>query len=144
MNSAVAQIMNGFHAAILALLIVAAGCSQSPFDAQVSGRVTLDGRPVGPGSVVFAPVEQQTNPADGAIQLDGSYSLKTSREEGLHPGEYKASVTVFDQPVVLPGERSMTPAKLVTPKKYSDTETSGLEYTVEAGKNNIDIKLTSK
>jgi hypothetical protein len=113
-------------------------------ESEVSGKVTLDGQPVGPGAVVFAPVDGQSNPADGAIQLDGSYFLKTSREVGLKPGDYKASVSVFDQPEVRPGERSMTPAKLVTPQKYADTETSGLQYTVEPGENTIDIELSTE
>jgi hypothetical protein len=38
----------------------------------------------------------------------------------------------------------MTPAKLVTPQKYADTETSGLQYTVAPGDNTIDIELSSK
>jgi hypothetical protein len=106
--------------------------------------VTLDGQPVGPGAVVFAPLDGTSNPADGAVQLDGSYFLRTSRAIGLKAGTYKASVAVFDQPEVKPGERSMVPAKLVTPQKYADTETSGLQYTVEPGDNSIDIELSSK
>jgi hypothetical protein len=130
--------------AVIVLMIALAGCSDSGMESEVTGTVTLDGQPVGPGAVVFAPVEGQTNPADGAIQLDGSYFLKTSREVGLKPGTYKVSVSVFDQPEVQPGERSNVPAKLVTPQKYADTETSGLQFTVEPGKNDIDIELTSK
>jgi len=143
MKPAAAERLMLLKAAILAAVVVSGGCSRSGMESEVSGRVTLDGRLVGPGTVVFAPVDGTTNPADGAIQLDGSYYLKTSREVGLRPGRYKASVSVFDQPEVKPGERSMTPARLVTPQKYSDTETSGLEYTVEPGENNIDIRLTS-
>jgi hypothetical protein len=129
---------------LFAGILAVAGCSGSGKESEVSGKVTLDGQPVGPGAVVFAPVEGQTNPADGAIQLDGSYFLKTSREVGLKPGTYNVSVSVFDQPEVKPGERSMVPAKLITPQKYADTETSGLEFTVEPGKNDIDIGLISK
>jgi hypothetical protein len=129
---------------LLASLLAAAGCGGSGMESEVSGTVTLDGQPVGPGAVVFAPLDGQSNPADGAIQMDGSYFLKTSREVGLKPGDYKVSVSVFDQPEVKPGERSMTPAKLVTPPNYADTETSGLQYTVEPGKNTIDIELSSK
>jgi len=139
-----AEYLKFLQAATLAALAVCASCSRSGMEAEVSGQVTLDGQPVGPGAVVFAPIDGQSNPADGAIQLDGSYFLKTSREVGLKPGKYKASVSVFDQPEVKPGERSMIPAKLATPQKYSDTETSGLEYMVDPGSNNIDIELTSK
>jgi hypothetical protein len=138
-----ANVGRRLHAILAAGILAAAGCSGG-MESEVSGAVTLDGEPVGPGTVVFAPAEGTTNPADGAIQLDGSYFLKTSRDVGLKAGKYKASVTVFDQPDVKPGERSMTPAKLVTPQKYADPATSGLEYEVEPGKNSIDIELTSK
>ena len=132
------------YGVLLASLFAIVGCTGSSMESEVSGTVTLDGQPVGPGAVVFAPVDGQSNPADGAIQLDGSYFLKTSREVGLNPGDYKVSVSVFDQPEVKPGERSMTPAKLVTPQKYADTETSGLQYPVEPGENTINIELSSK
>ena len=144
MNS-VADRRPGFStSAFIVLMIALAGCSNSGLESEVSGKVSLDGQPGGPGAIVFAPIDGQTNPADGAIQLDGSYYLKTSREVGLKAGKYRVSVSVFDQPEVKLGERSMVPAKLVTPQRYADTETSGLEYTVEPGKNNIDIELPSK
>jgi hypothetical protein len=144
MHPAPGRINGGFSVMYVLGVMAALGCSGSGLESQVSGTITLDGQPVGPGTVVFAPVDGVTNPADGAIQLDGSYFLKTSREIGLKAGKYKASVSVFDQPEVTPGVRSMTPAKLITPQKYADPATSGLEYDVEPGKNGIDIELTSK
>jgi len=133
-----------FNSVGVLLMIALTGCGGSGMDSQVSGQVKLDGQAVGPGAVVFAPIEGNSNPADGAIQLDGTYFLKTSREVGLKAGAYKVSVSVFDQPQVKPGERSMVAAKLKTPQRYADILTSGLEYTVEPGKNHIDIELTSK
>ncbi len=94
--------------------------------------------------ITFVPVKGATNPSDGAIQIDGSYSLKTGREVGLKPGRYRASATVLDQPDVQPGERSYEAPKLVTPQKYADPSTSGLEYDVTTGRNTIDVVLTSK
>ena len=38
----------------------------------------------------------------------------------------------------------MEVAKLVTPQKYADTKTSGLEFDVASGNNTIDIPLSSK
>jgi hypothetical protein len=130
----------------LLLLVVAAaslGCSDS-LDATVVGTVSLDGKPVGPGVVTFVPVEgSQPNPASGPVQPNGTYALKTSRTEGLTPGKYKASVSIWDQPEVPKGERSMITPKLITPEKYADPETSGLEYQVDPGDNTIDLTLTS-
>jgi hypothetical protein len=129
------------------LIVIAAalaGCSGSDLGAEVSGQVTLDGESVGPGVVVFAPVDGKSNPPEGAIMPDGSYFLKTSRDLGLRPGAYKVAVSVYNSPDVKPGERSTVLPKLVTPEKYSSAETSGLQYEVKPGDNTIDIDLLSK
>jgi hypothetical protein len=118
-------------------------CSRSDFESRVSGRVTLDGNPIGPGSLVFVPEGGETNPANGAIQPDGSYELKTANTEGLRAGKYKVSVTILDQPDVPPGERSYIVAKSRIPSKYNDITTSGLEFEVAPGSNTIDIPLSS-
>ncbi len=137
-----------FHRIGLALgvlcLAIANGCSGSDFESSVSGTVTLDGKAIGPGFLVFAPVAGDTNPANGAIQTDGRYELKTANTAGLRAGKYKVSVTVLDQPDVPPGERSYVVAKSRIPEKYSNVETSGLEFDVESGSNTIDIPLTSE
>jgi hypothetical protein len=124
-------------------IITFAGCSGG-LDSQVSGTVTLDGQAIGPGFLVFVPIGSERNPANGAIQPDGSYELKTVNTAGLHPGKYQVSVTILDQPDVPPGERSYVVAKSRIPAKYNDISTSGLEYEVESGNNTIDIPLVSK
>ena len=124
-------------------VIAFAGCSGS-FDSQVFGTVTLDGNAIGPGFLVFVPIDGERNPANGAIQPDGSYELKTANTSGLHPGKYQVSVTILDQPDVPPGERSYVVAKSRIPAKYNDIGTSGLEFEVESGNNTIDIPLMSK
>jgi hypothetical protein len=110
----------------------------------VSGTVTLDGEPIGPGFLVFVPESGDRNPANGAIQPDGTYELKTANTAGLHPGKYKVAVTILDQPDVPPGERSYEVAKSRIPTKYNDVNSSGLEFAVEPGSSSIDIALSSK
>jgi hypothetical protein len=130
---------------LLSLFIVSiGGCSSSEFEADVSGRVTLDGEAVGPGTIVFVPADSSSNPPTGTVQVDGSYFLKSNRIRGLQPGHYKVSVSIIHQDPVPPGERGTVPAKLISPLKYSDPATSGLEYDVAPGNNAIDIELTSK
>ena len=125
--------------------VVLYGCSGSSLEAQVSGKVTLDGKEIGPGVVVFVPEGGQSNPARGAVELNGSYFLKTSRDKGLSAGKYKVSVSIFSQPTdVKPGERSMIEAKLIIPSRYVSADTSGLEYEVNPGSNTIDIELKSQ
>ena len=134
---------NRFQLLGIMSLSVALGCSGSNYQAEVSGTVTLDGKPIGPGVVIFAPAGGETNPARGAIQPNGSYFLKTSRDVGLPPGKYQVSLQIVELPTNLaPGERDMSPTKSLIPEKYTDTTTSGLEFEVTPGKNRVNIELT--
>jgi len=126
------------------LLVVAAGCIGSDLGAEVSGVVKLDGNPIGPGVIIFAATEGTENPATGAVQSDGSYFLKTSRERGLRPGSYKVAVQIHEIPTDLaPGQRDMRPVKSRIPEKYATTQTSGLEFDVQSGSNTIEIEMTN-
>jgi hypothetical protein len=131
--------------AVIALCGVLVGCGGSELGAEVSGVVTLDAQPIGPGVVVFAPKGGKENPAIGAIQADGSYYLKTSQDRGLRPDMYQVALQINEIPTDLaPGQRDMRPAKSRIPEKYSGVETSGLEYDVRPGANTIDIEITSQ
>jgi hypothetical protein len=132
--------------AVLSILLCAMfGCTGGGLGAEVSGKVALDGEPIGPGVVIFAPAGGGENPASGAIQTDGSYFLKTSREEGLRPGKYQLAVQINEIPTDLaPGQRDMRPAKSRIPVKYTDVKSSGLEYEVMPGDNTINIELSSR
>jgi hypothetical protein len=125
-------------------LMSAGGCSRSEFEADVAGKVTLDGASVGPGTVVFVPSDGASNPATGTVQVNGEYFLKSNRIRGLPPGHYKAAVSIIHQDPVPAGERSTVPAKLVSPAKYADPATSGLEFDVDPGENTLNIDLSSK
>lgn len=119
------------------------GCSRSTQESQVSGNVSLDGKQIGPGIIVFAPAGNGT-PAIGPIDHDGSYSMSTSHEVGLSAGNYKVGVLIREVPTnVKRGDRP-PPGKLLIPEKYEDSATSGLEYDVAPGRNTIDIELKSQ
>ena len=128
---------------LVLLMILLVGCGSGSMEGQVTGNVTLDGKTIGPGSVVFVP-EGDGNPATGTIQIDGTYEMKSNRTPGLPPGKYFVSVSVFDQRPGTAGERSSGTSKLITPEKYYDAKTSGLEFTVESGSNEYNIELTSQ
>jgi hypothetical protein len=131
-------------AAISIIAAVLGGCSSGAMESQVSGRVTLDGEPIGPGIVSFVPAGEKHNPAIGAPDADGVYSLKTSRTDGLPAGHYRVSVYVHKMPPgAQPGERLMSTPSAI-PDRYENVETSGLEFDVQPGSNTIDIVLTSK
>jgi hypothetical protein len=132
-------------AVLLTLLCTLIGCSGGGLGSEVLGRVALDGEPIGPGVVIFAPVGGGENPATGAIQNDGTYFLKTSREEGLRPGKYLVALQINEVPTDLaPGQRDMRPAKSRIPAKYTDVTRSGLEFDVEPGSNTINLDMTSR
>lgn len=124
------------------LVLLSAGCSQNSLESSVAGKVTLDGQPIGPGTVVFS--SGTKNPAVGAIDVSGNYSLKTSRTAGLAAGKYRVAVSVREVPPnSQPGDR-LPPGKLLHPEKYEAVETSGLEFDVVPGSNTIDLALTSQ
>jgi hypothetical protein len=126
-----------------ASILLFVGCSGTDLGAEVSGVVSLDGKPLESGSVVFAPADGVSNNATSAVNSDGTYQLVSNRAIGLMPGKYRVAVTMHEHVDVKPGERSMVMPKLLTPEKYADPSTSGLEYDVAPGSQTIDLALTS-
>ena len=127
---------------LCAVILILASCSGSSLESRVSGLVTLDGKPVGPGIVVFSPVNAG-KPATGSVENDGDYSLNTSRESGLSPGRYQVSLSIREVPQNIQRGDRPPPGKLLIPEKYELSTTSGLEFEVVPGRNSIDIKLSS-
>jgi len=125
------------------LLLGLCGCSDSSQESRVSGRVTLDGTAIGPGTVVFAPIGAG-KPSTGSIDDSGNYSMNTSREVGLAAGKYKVAVSIREMPQnVKRGDRPPL-GRLRIPEKYENDAASGLQYDVQAGSNTINIELQSK
>jgi hypothetical protein len=129
---------------VAAALAFFVGCRGGSMESQVSGTVTLDGNKIGPGTIVFSPVNGHGKPATGSIESDGTYKLVTSRDVGLASGSYRVAVSVRKMPEnVKRGDRP-PPGKLLIPEKYEDDTKSGLQYDVAPGRNNINIELVSK
>jgi hypothetical protein len=119
------------------------GCG-GPYDASVTGVVTLDGTPLSRGTVAFTPVEGGPG-GYSPIQTDGTYSIHTGRELGLPSGGYKVTVVANEPPAMERTEQGGPPpsGKPITPPWYRSSQTSGLEFQVERGKNTIDLPLTT-
>jgi hypothetical protein len=85
----------GFFIGVAAAL---AGCSIGRSVGQcvpVTGKITLGGKPLIGGTVMFIPLESDASAPRPEAQIDaqGLYSLKTEGIDGAPPGKYRAVVT---------------------------------------------------
>lgn len=88
----------------------------------VSGKVTVQGKPLVEGSVTLVSLDQKKPKVVTATVKDGSYTLKD-----LPAGKYAVAVT---------SEKAGT-----VPLKFATTDTSGLTFQSQAGANQFDIDL---
>jgi hypothetical protein len=136
-------------------LVVAAGCGKSYPVAPVSGRVTIDGRPLAHAQVRFLPATgQDLPPSSGVTDDQGNYELhlQTDGRQGAIVGENHVTISQDQRNkefmresmarMAQSGGRGMRPGELL-PKKYN--RTSQLTYTVPAeGKTDANFDLKSK
>ena len=96
-------------------------------DGELQGKVLLDGKPFGGGTVTVVSTSRPVPRIyDAKVQADGSYAFKV---KPLPPGEYAVMITHETAKV---------------PEQYQTTLTSGLRASVKAGANNLDLNLKSK
>ena len=128
-------------------LLLLSGCggrTDLPDRAKVHGLVTLDGKPLGSGTVIFEPDASKGTrgpPAYGQINEQGRYELTTDRDspgDGAVVGHHKVRVQARQD--VEPGQL----ARSLIPAAYDDPNRSGLAAEVKAGEvNTVDLKLKS-
>jgi len=127
-----------FSCCVVGLLLLA-GCGSKV--ATVSGKVTLDGKPLTKGDVAFY-AGGAAALATGSIDSSGNYTLRTGTDRGLTPGNYQVTIVAND--IVEPTtEFAPLMPKLITPAKYSSASTSGLTAEVKAGSNTHNFDLQS-
>jgi len=83
-------------------LLLAMGCKGPSRGKQVpvQGKVTLDGKPLTGGGVIFHPIPEKDTPMTpigllpsmGPIQDDGSYTLRTEGRAGVPLGKYRVQL----------------------------------------------------
>jgi hypothetical protein len=124
---------------VLAALAFLVGCGDGQY--AVHGRVVYeDGSPLTEGTVVGAMTEGETKVmAQGSVKSDGTFSWGTKRPgDGARPGKYRV--------VVLPravGEKEASQGMLpAVDPKYSKPQTSGIDFEVKPGKNELNITVT--
>ncbi|HEY0983468.1 hypothetical protein [Schlesneria sp.] len=123
---------------LLASSLLGSGCSGSKPQSYVTGMVSLDGEPVGGGSILFIDEKGQT--ANAPLQEDGQYSLKCS------PGSYRVAISPPPAVDPLAAKSTGQPAAptIKIPKAYQEVRTSGLMADVAAGTNTHEFELDSK
>jgi hypothetical protein len=122
----------------MAALLALAGCSGN--DGKVSGTVTVDGKPLENGSILFVPVDGKTPTTGGSIK-EGHYSVR------VPIGKMKVSISapkVVGRKKIYPTPDSpeMPVTKEALPSRYNE-ETS-LTLDVQPGKIQKDFELQSK
>lgn len=119
--------------AALLTLVSSVGCSgasDQPELGEVSGIVTLDGKPVVGVNVVFKPDIGRA--AAGNTDAEGNYSLQYL--EGVEGCKLGPNTVSFDWP---PGSTNA----IGIPAKYNDT--APFKFEVKPGSNSFDLKMES-
>ncbi|MDB5346716.1 MAG: hypothetical protein JWP89_5093 [Schlesneria sp.] len=132
-------------------ICVLCGCgspAKDPLGRQaVTGKVTLDGKPIDAGSISFQPIaESGPATASGAVITSGQYKIPA--ESGLAPGEYRV-VILSPEPEAkrsadeMMNNPSATPSKERVAAKFNkDTE---LKATIKSNSPNVaDFAVTGE
>lgn len=137
------------------------GCGRGLSLGKVSGRVTVAGKPVTSGTIMFHPESENAPAAVGAIGPDGTYTLTTVKAgDGAVVGSHRVTIQAttvgegslveaksLEQEMELarmpPGRKVLVPGKVtwVVPEKYSQLQTSTLAAKVESGSNKLDFEV---
>jgi hypothetical protein len=134
----------------LPILGCGGGSAGGPPYANVTGVVTLDGKPIEGATVTFSPKKEGAM-SMGLTDAQGKFSLKTATgKKGAAVGEHDVAITLrVDLGPEAPAgsQDDLAPAlevdsgpavkkptvKWVIPERYSDPKKSGLSVTVPAG-----------
>jgi hypothetical protein len=142
--------------AVVGLSVLFVGCAggvgDRPKVAPVSGKVTQKGKPLTGGDVMFTPSGGPEGAsghiATGQIGTDGSYTLTTfNTGDGAVLGKHKVTVVARETADLRKmnelkgGAIAYKLPKSLVPPKYTKVDTTPLTYTVDDGRNTINIEL---
>jgi len=124
----------------LALTLLLLGCQRGPQLAPVSGRVTLDGKPLETAEVAFLPDNGRAS--HGLTDATGRFELRYTRDAmGALVGSHTVRIASATE-VTLPNGQFVIRPQLVPPRYNTQSE---LRREVKAGEDNqFDFKLSSK
>lgn len=125
---------------LVAVTIPAIGCGEHGDRLGVRGAVTVDGEPLGQGSISFQPTGSTRGNTAGAVIRDGSY--KIASDVGLAPGEYRVTfqATKTTGNMVQDAQRGPVPEILTL-----ELAESPFEVTITAANSKqLDFNLTTQ
>jgi hypothetical protein len=125
-------------AACVAVAILFVGCGSQDWG-YLNGTVTLNGQPVGPGTITFEPVNADRSGSMASFSADGKYSvISAGRKEGAKVGEYRVLIQGGES--FGAEEAGPRPASKIRPR-YANPNTSDLTVTIEPGTKTVDFDL---
>jgi hypothetical protein len=137
---------------LLASLVLAAGSGcgkRRPPLAPVEGEVTVNGKPLKTGRVVFYPAQGRS--ATGLLGQGGSFRLTTfDSGDGALLGEHVVTVTAMEESATGPSSFEeelrgrgipLGDVRWLAAPKYAELKTSPLRATVEPGTNRFRFDL---
>ncbi|MBC7967926.1 MAG: carboxypeptidase regulatory-like domain-containing protein [Fuerstia sp.] len=130
------------------------GASDAPTLYRVTGTVTYNGEAV-PGAKVMFLGDGTKPPAVGVTDSTGKYSLSSLAGTGAVAGKHivavvkmsevdasaKVNMSMEEAAAASQEPEKNTTATSLIPSKYSDAQTSGLEFEVKSGSNDFPIDL---
>lgn len=126
-------------------LMLTVGCRRRPDLVPVSGRVTLDGKPLEFGGVMFQPDAGPS--ALAAIGPDGRFTLRyRGRADGAVVGRNRVVVTAYEseQPGYRPPpDAEPSAGRCLVPEKYTSVSTTDIVVDVRPGIGNVHVVLSS-
>jgi hypothetical protein len=140
-----------FCYSLLTFCLLFSGCSDRPELAKVKGTVTLDGKPLSQGSIVFEMPDRR--PATGTITGGQIVEVTTyDQGDGAPVGQHKIAIAATSDAAAAvaanPGDATrqsgnyMSGTSLI-PTLYNDPNTSGLTAEIQPGENTLQFKLVS-
>lgn len=143
----------GLGAALLVLSIMGCGGHDFGPTGKITGKLTMAGKPLAAGTAVSFMQMEKGFLAFGLTDAEGKFEVKSWNNGAMPVGKYKvmlapAAAQPARDPKTISAEEAFENPELLDPtsntdfpKKYRDTSTSGLEYDIKEGPNDIQIDL---
>lgn len=140
---------------VLSVLMLTIGCGGTDFGpiGAIKGKLTFRSKKVPEGTKVIFMNSEVGHTGFGLTDAEGNYSIEWRREgktyDGLPVGTYGVMIVAAEfvdvdemsADEMLEGGPGNTPKRISIPPKYMRVSTSGLEFTINNGENEIDIDV---